>query len=129
MTEGEPNEDETVVVGVPRVKRVPGQHGRAPHQLAMLSPCHPESCPAMPCHDTHSSTQTGQPMWPGLISCHSRWSRAQGHCGLLPDSTGPCRAPQTLAAHGKCVSCGSECTCTFMSICPTEGVLWAFCVL
>lgn len=39
--------------------------------------CHPIPWPAMPCHDTYFSTQTGQPLWTGLISCHSRWCREQ----------------------------------------------------
>lgn len=54
-------------------------------------PCHALPCPAiaLSCYDTHFSTQTGLAFWPGLISCHSRWSRDQEHYGLLSDSTAP----------------------------------------
>ena len=63
-------------------------------------------CPAMACHDTHSRTQTGQPLWPGLISCHSRWSGDQGLlCGLLSDRTGPRRAPPDTDRTGTMCVC------------------------
>lgn len=62
--------------------------------------CHPIPWPAMPCHDTYFSTQTGQPLWTGLISCHSRWCREQGHTvvGSLTAQV-PADLPQTLTAH------------------------------
>lgn len=73
-------------------------------------------CPAMPCHDTHSSTQTCQPLWPGLISCHSGRSRDQGHyvvCSLTAQV--PAELPQTLTTQEQCVYVwGSECMCTGM---------------
>ena len=60
----------------------------------------------MACHDTHSRTQTGQPLWPGLISCHSRWSGDQGLlCGLLSDRTGPRRAPPDTDRTGTMCVC------------------------
>lgn len=99
--------------GCSRVKCVPGQHGKAPYQLAMLSPCHPMPCPSLPCHDTRSSTQTGQPLWPGLISCHSRWNRNQGHCVVCSlTAQVPTDLPQTLTAQEQCLRvCVSVCMC------------------
>lgn len=84
------------------------------------SPCHPMPCPVMPCHDTHSGTQTGQPLWSGLISCHSRWSRDQEHsvvCSLTAHV--PAELPQTLTTQEQCVrvyvgAAGSGCMYTCM---------------
>lgn len=90
-------------------------------------------CPAMPCHDTHSSTQTGQPLWPGLISCHSRWSRDQGRsvvCSLTAQV--PTELPQTLTVQEQCVYvCGamSACAHACLHVCLCVGVCGHFCVL
>lgn len=92
----------------------------------MLSPCHPMACPAMPCHDTRSRTQTGQPLWPGLISCHSRWSRNQGHCVVCSLTA---QDPGELPLDTDRAGAKSACMCAYIFTCLSVCMCGNYCVL